>query len=434
MIPETVAITALIGVLSLWVLHSLFLNRRLLQSRTRYHQFFSDSPVAMILIDRNGRILKWNNAAETMFAWSAFEAMEKDIVDLIVPHFDKTHVQNVLKKAIDEGVSFSKNYCLTKHDQELFCSWSNRLLPGTKGEILCMAQDITSSNKNLAELSKRSTALESVGDAIFYTDHKGIIQYANKSFFLLDLGNPADVYNTHIGVYLFKERLAFIAIQSQFDADHTWRGTVTKPTPEGEKVLSVTLTAIYHHKRLISYVANLHDITHLSSHLDVLTHKSQHDPLTGAINRSALHERLERAIRSALRSRLKIGLFFIDMNDFKLVNDRYGHEAGDTLLKEVTRNIRACLRNSDTVCRYGGDEFIVMIEGIKGEEHLLSVHHAIEAAIMEPIRTDEGITLHPKASVGMSLYPDDGYSAEELIKAADTSMYDVKKLKGTVAR
>lgn len=423
------AVSALVAVMAMWIVQTIFLNRRLAQSRSRYHQFFSDSPVALIVIDSKYRILEWNRAAEIIFGWDAAEALDKEIIDFLVPSFDKTHVLSILQKTSLEGVSHSKNYNMTKYGNEIFCDWRNRLLEGCKGEILCIAQDITASKKTLDDLSKRSTALESSGDAIFYTDHKGLIEFANRSFFLLNLGEPDDVYGTHIGAYLFNEKLTFSALQSQFDSNRTWRGTITKSTLMGDKVLSVTITAIYNRHRLISYIGNLHDITQISTRVNALSHQANHDPLTGATNRTAMSDRLRHAIERAERSSERIALFFIDLNDFKTVNDRYGHEAGDKLLFEVAKNLRECLRNSDTISRYGGDEFVVIIEDIRDQEHINSVLHTIQAAIDEPIVINPHITLKAKASIGLALYPDHATDADGLINAADKSMYRIKKEK-----
>ncbi|WP_310438707.1 diguanylate cyclase [Sulfuricurvum sp.] len=430
---ELLAISSLVIVLALWVGHSIFLNRRLIESQKRYLQFFSDSPVALIVVDRHYNIIEWNQTAEAIFGWNYDEAAGENIIEFIVPIFDKEHVTSVLQKTSLEGVSYSKNYNVTRYNNEIFCEWRNRRLEGGKGEILCMAQDITLSKKTLDELNKRSTALESAGDAIFYTDEKGLIEFANPSFFALMLNDQDHLYGTHIGKYLFKERLTFNSLLSQSNG-HTWRGTVTKPSANKEKVLSVTITAIYHHNRLISYVANLHDITHITSHVDDLTYRVQHDPLTGATNRATLNDRLKQAISRSKLLKEKIALYFIDLNDFKLVNDRYGHEAGDRLLQDVAQNIQSSLRNSDTVCRYGGDEFIVMIEAVNDEKHLRNIYESINTAISEPIYVDENTTLHARASIGMALYPDDAQEAETLIKAADMAMYVVKKEKNLKGR
>ncbi|MDD2781597.1 sensor domain-containing diguanylate cyclase [Sulfuricurvum sp.] len=424
---ELLAIISLIIVLSLWVVHSIFLNRRLFQSQSRYQQFFNDSPVVHIVIDKHHKIIEWNETAEIIFGWKHDEALGEDIIHFLVPEFDKVHVQSILNKAALQGLSHSKNYNITHQEKEIFCEWRNRRLEGTDGEILCMAQDITVSQKTLDDLHKRSTALEGAGDAIFYTNEKGFIEFANRSFFFLSISDPDTVYGNHIGTFLFEDRFAFSTLKSQFNAKQTWKGKINKSFNGRNKVLSVTITAIYHHNRLVSYIANLHDITALSSHVDALTYRAQYDQLTGALNRSTMKDRLSHAISRSERTKHKIALYFIDLNDFKQINDQYGHEAGDILLRHISKNLQSCLRNTDTVCRYGGDEFIVIIEDIKGENHLETIFDTIQTAIAEPIKIEDETLIYPSASVGMALYPDDATDEESLIRSADTAMYVAKK-------
>jgi len=426
---ELLAIPSLVVVLSLWVVHSLFLNRRLLQSQSRYHQFFNDSPVAHIVIDKNYKIIEWNETAEMIFGWNHDEALGEDIIHFLVPEFDKAHVQSILGKAASEGLSHSKNYNITHQEKEIFCEWRNRRLEGTDGEILCMAQDITVSQKTLDDLHKRSTALEGAGDAIFYTDEKGFIEFANRSFFFLGISDPDAVYGNHIGTFLFEDRFAFSTLKSQFNAKQTWRGKIKKSFGGKTKVLSVTITAIYHRSRLVSYIANLHDITALSSHVDALTYRAQYDSLTGTLNRNAMNDRLSHSILRSGRNGHKIALYFIDLNDFKLINDQYGHEAGDILLSCIGQNLQACLRNTDSVCRYGGDEFVIIIEDVKGENHLETIYETLKTAISEPIQIADETIIRPRASIGMAIYPDHASDEEGLIRAADMAMYTAKKKK-----
>jgi diguanylate cyclase (GGDEF)-like protein len=279
----------------------------------------------------------------------------------------------------------------------------------------------------LDDLNKRSTALESSGEAILYTNHKGLIEYANHSFYALCSCTQDTILNTHIGDYFFGSVQNMNALLPQFDADNTWKGTISKNYGGIDKVFSVVITAIYSRNRLISYIAMLHDITKLSEHVHSLTHQAHHDPLTGATNRAAMDAHLIQAITHAKNTNSTVALFFIDLNDFKLVNDTHGHEAGDKLLSSVAKNLRACLRNSDIIARFGGDEFVVIIEDIKSSEHIQTVMQAIQAAINEPIHINPDLVITAKASIGIALYPEDADDAETLLKAADDSMYAAKK-------
>ncbi|HEX5624202.1 MAG TPA: diguanylate cyclase [Sulfuricurvum sp.] len=405
------------------------LNRKASDSNDSYFSLFNNSPVALIVLGPNHRIIEWNQASEEMFGYTDSEAIGKEITDLLVPLSDRAHVLSVLAKASKEGVSTSKNFNITKEKEELFCEWRNTKHHET---IICMAQDITASKKVLDDLNKRSTALESSGEAILYTNHKGIIEFANRSFFLLCSSDQKQIFASHIGEYLFGNVTAMNAILPQFDADNTWKGTIIKHCFGIDKVFSVVITAIYNRHRLISYIANLHDITELSSHVHALTHQAYHDPLTGATNRSAMDTRLMQAIHHAERLSTKVALFFIDLNDFKVVNDSYGHEVGDKLLSGVAANLRSCLRNTDTISRFGGDEFVIIIEEIKNQEHVDTVYKTIQAAINEPIVIDPSLTITAKASIGMALYPEDAADPDSLIKAADASMYAIKKQKNAL--
>lgn len=389
---------------------------------------FDHVPSALIVLNASGRIIEWNLYAQTMFKYTKSEVLGREMADLIVPLSDRAHVVSIITKAFKEGSSASKNFNMTKEKEELFCEWRNACFGDT---VICTVQDITSSKKVLEDLSKRSTALESSGEAILYTNHKGMIEFANRSFFTLCPSPQKDIFQSHIGEYLFGSIQAMNAKLPQFDANNTWKGTIQKECSGEEKVFSIVITAIYNRNRLISYIANLHDITQLSSHVHTLTHQAYHDPLTGVTNRSAMDTRLAQALQHAQNFNAKIVLFFIDLNDFKHINDTHGHEAGDKLLAGVAANLRACLRNTDTITRFGGDEFVIIIEDIKNQEHIETVSKAIQMAINEPIIIHSQLVLTAKASIGMASYPEDGTDPESLIKAADASMYRAKKQKNT---
>ena len=401
------------------------LKRRVLHGRIQA-SFFEHASAVLIVISKSHRILHWNDAAHNLFGYTPSEAVGRDMVDLIVPLQDRAHVDSILIKACENGNSTSKNFNLTKQKAELFCEWNNVFIDNC---IICYAKDITSSKKILDDLSKRSTALESSGEAILYTNHKGLIEYANQTFYALCSCTQSTILNTHIGTYLFGSVQAMNSILPQFDADNTWKGTIHKKFTDEEKVFTLIIKAVYNKSRLVSYIATLHDITQLSEHVHSLTHQAHHDPLTGATNRSAMDERLEQAIDEAKITQSTIALFFIDLNDFKLVNDTHGHEVGDKLLSGVASNLRACLRNSDTIARFGGDEFVIIIKDIKNNEHIETVYKAIQAAIDEPIIIHSQLVITAKASIGIAQYPEDGDDAQSLLKAADEQMYRAKKQK-----
>ncbi len=157
-----------------------------------------------------------------------------------------------------------------------------------------------------------------------------------------------------------------------------------------------------------------------------LAYQAQHDFLTGLPNRVLFEERLERAVVSAARYGRRLALLFLDLDGFKAVNDAFGHEAGDAILQEAARRLRACLRRSDTLARFGGDEFTVLVSEIQAADDARQVGLALLAALSEPFELPGG-RVELTASIGVSVYPDDAQDAAQLKRHADAAMYHVKE-------
>jgi diguanylate cyclase (GGDEF)-like protein/PAS domain S-box-containing protein len=155
--------------------------------------------------------------------------------------------------------------------------------------------------------------------------------------------------------------------------------------------------------------------------------QAYHDSLTGLPNRVALRERMHVALAQARRSGLGMALMFVDLDEFKPVNDRYGHGVGDRLLKEVAVRLRECVRGEDTVARVGGDEFVLLLSSVRLGETAARVAQKLLERVREPVRIDEN-ELRVSASVGIALYPDDGTDLEGLLRSADAAMYRAKQL------
>ena len=169
------------------------------------------------------------------------------------------------------------------------------------------------------------------------------------------------------------------------------------------------------------------DVTERKKIEEQLRHVSYHDVLTGLPNRMLLSDRLKQAIAAAKRNKQDIiSLMFIDLDQFKLVNDTLGHAIGDLLLKEVAIRIQDCLRDSDTAARIGGDEFVVLLPNIKRKLDTMVVAEKIRQALCQPIDLADQ-TLRISSSIGIAVYPENGSEEEVLLKNADTAMYDAKK-------
>lgn len=177
--------------------------------------------------------------------------------------------------------------------------------------------------------------------------------------------------------------------------------------------------------RVAFYDGIVQDITVSKDLEEKAAHASLHDPLTGLANRTLLLDRLGRVIESARRDEAKAAVLYIDLDNFKPVNDRFGHAVGDEVLKEAAARIQGEVRASDTVARVGGDEFVVVLPTLAGEAGAAGVARKIIKALAKPYKSLSG-KKGPSGSVGVSVYPDDGAHPWELIGRADEAMYYVK--------
>jgi len=157
-----------------------------------------------------------------------------------------------------------------------------------------------------------------------------------------------------------------------------------------------------------------------------MTHSAEHDLLTGLPNRMLFNDRVSQAIALAPRHLKKVAVLFLDLDGFKHINDSLGHPVGDKLLQSIAKRLVDCVRNSDTVSRQGGDEFVVLLSEVGQSEDPAIAARRMLQAVAEAHSIDQH-DLHVSASIGVSVYPDDGLDAETLIKNADTAMYQAKE-------
>lgn len=173
-------------------------------------------------------------------------------------------------------------------------------------------------------------------------------------------------------------------------------------------------------------VAHIEDISGRKAAEDRLAHMALHDPLTGLANRVLIAERLTRALAVASRYGTQVGVLYLDLDNFKEINDRYGHETGDRVLQAVAVRLQMAVRPEDTPGRLGGDEFVVVCEGLGGVEAAMTVAERIEAAITAPIEVDGEIFV-VRVSTGISIGGGTDAYADQLLRDADAAMYMAKK-------
>jgi len=171
----------------------------------------------------------------------------------------------------------------------------------------------------------------------------------------------------------------------------------------------------------------LQDITLIKQQQEQVERIAFHDALTHLPNRLLLGDRLRQLLAMSERLHAMLAVCFIDLDGFKAINDSFGHDAGDLLLKEVARRLLACVRSSDTVARLGGDEFIVVLSPLQTQDECRPVLTRICAALSEPVELGNGKQGRVSASIGVAFFPEDGKAADILTAHADEAMYRAKR-------
>jgi diguanylate cyclase (GGDEF)-like protein/PAS domain S-box-containing protein len=213
-------------------------------------------------------------------------------------------------------------------------------------------------------------------------------------------------------------------VMTDIEAKGFWQGDLWSRRKGGELFLASQTSTIIPGEP-VKYVSVFSDVTQRWNDDNRRKHLALHDPLTDLPNRMLLQDRLEMAIRKAIRPKKRFAVMFIDLDGFKTVNDRFGHAAGDEVLKATARILVDKVRASDTVARLGGDEFVVILEPLVNLDEVARIVKRMIAALQKPIEVN-GDTAEISVSIGVAFFPEHGESPILLLEAADQAMYAAK--------
>ena len=280
-------------------------------------------------------------------------------------------------------------------------------------------------------LVEQAAIIHAIPEAIFSVKTDGAINQINKSGRVL-FGETEDKIKAlkseeSISLLLnkFKDPNKFLKLISKIKKDNLAISNDLFETKDNKYFECHTIPEILD-GRYIGRVWCFRDVTDARKSQEKLKYQAFYDSLTKLPNRALLLESIDHAIAVAKRNYEEVAVLFIDLDDFKKINDTAGHEEGDRFLIEISNQIKSSLRKSDILGRLGGDEFVVVLEKIKHREQIESVHNKIFSLFSRPFPTQDN-QYFISCSIGISLYPQDGSQAEELIRKADMAMYQAKR-------
>jgi diguanylate cyclase (GGDEF)-like protein/PAS domain S-box-containing protein len=294
--------------------------------------------------------------------------------------------------------------------------------------------DITELKQAEVDLLIAATAFESQ-EGIFVTDANCVILKVNQAFTKITGYSAEDVIGRISCLFTSEcqEPTFYDALWESVKNNRSWEGELWSERKNSEKYpLWLTITTVQGvNDALNNYVVTLTDITHQKEASEQIEQLAFYDPLTNLPNRRLLKDRLHLALANSTRSRRHGALLFIDLDNFKSLNDTLGHDIGDLLLQHVAERLLRCLRESDTAARLGGDEFVVMLEDLSENSEEAAIHaeltgKKILAALSEPYLF-AGYEYHCTASIGATLFYNHCAADDDLLKHVDIAMYQAKR-------
>jgi len=310
---------------------------------------------------------------------------------------------------------------------------NKQALSDTDVEMLNTVSSIIGSainnKRNLKSLEMSSAVFKHTMDGVLITDSENKIMHVNDSFSDITGYTAQDVMGKNPKIFKSgnHEKYFYDQMWDKLSENGYWQGEITNRRKDGEIYIEWLSVNTIKDKNgdIENFIGIFSDVTHQRKDAQEHAYLATHDPLTGLSNRLLLNDRLDHAIHHAARFNKCVAAIFCDLDNFKPINDTYGHSAGDTILKHVASAMQDVLRKEDTVCRFGGDEFVILIEELDNFEYLQNILNKVHKITEKKFKIENN-ELSVAMSIGAAIYPNDANTPEMLLKCADEAMYRAK--------
>ena len=378
------------------------------------------------LIDaQEGSLLDVNDAACEQLGYRREELLTlrvRDLEALETPEETADHIQKVITCGSDRFETRHRHKDGHTIDVEVSASF----IAANGGRLISFMRDISARKRAEEDIRLKAMLLDRVNDSVFLIDQQGNICYVNETACRTHGYTQQEMLGMDLRILLSPEhaqglhmRLAMLTLRGQaiFETIHLRKDGSTLPVE-----LNVCLIHSAGDELFLGVARDITDRNLAKEHVLL----AYHDTLTGLPNRRRLMDRIEHALARAKRYERRVALLFLDLDNFKEINDALGHDVGDEALIATAQRIARCVRQDDTISRLGGDEFVVLLSEIDDVGAAKSVAEKILAELAIPLNL-AGQSLTFSSSIGISLYPDDGMDPQLLISHADNAMYEAKR-------
>lgn len=406
-------------------------------SERHFRSFFDLASVGVAQVEaRSGRFFKINQKYCNIVGYTQEELCQKTFRDITHPddaRIDRQQRIDLLAGTITE-YTIEKRYL--RKDGSLvwvILSVTPMWQPGEEPKYsLAVVRDITVRKLAEEKLVFATKVFEHSIEGIVVTDMKGDILQVNQAFSKITgysaeeaIGQNPKILKSNKHEAEFYQRM-----WTQLSEQGQWSGEIWNRRKSGDVYPEwLTINAVHDPQgRITNYVSIFHDITELKRQQEALEHQAQHDALTGLPNRILFNDRLQMALNRMEREKgNQMALMFLDLDNFKHINDEFGHTAGDQLLIELANRLKVLLRLGDTLARQGGDEFLILLPDIESVDNVCLVANRLLQTMNQPYHYKE-IEYFVTGSIGITIAPIDSVYPDTLIKNADMAMYKAKKM------
>ncbi|MCB1887423.1 MAG: diguanylate cyclase [Rhodocyclaceae bacterium] len=385
-------------------------------------------------LDFSDRSLLWSEETFQIFELDrrSFDCTEANYIARIHPG-DRQLVSQAFDAAVCNRAPFEVEHRIVtlsgRHKTVLQRGEIRYGIDGMPSMAQGMIQDITARRAAEAKLALAASVFSATHDGVLITDTSGNIIDANPSLCRMSGFEYRELIGHNPRLFRSRQQDAdyYRQMWEALSACGHWEGELWNCRKDGSEVPErLSISAVLNDTGDIThYIGVYTDISALKAHQQELERQALHDALTGLPNRRLLIDRLHQALAQARRTDAQVAVAFLDLDGFKAVNDRIGHEAGDDLLVAIAERLQGAIREGDTVARLGGDEFVLLLVGLRASGEVAGMLDRILDEVARPVPLC-GEQARVGASIGVALYPEDGDDAESLLQHADMAMYEAK--------